>query len=202
MKFVVLSLLSLSLAATAFGQRGPKKSEVWIEDLIVNGSGCPIGTATAIATNSRPGGVVDYFQVTYDDFMVEKPGKARKFCNITLNIKYPSGWSFTVLDVQSDGYAEIQKGVKGQFKMTYEYRGNGRGRTTKRNQRGYWEGDYKFSDEFAHPVYSECGKVYPLNLKTSIKLTGKARNGEPSILTVDQQSGLLTQLFGIRWRRC
>lgn len=202
MKLLFVSLIGLALTSAAFSQRGPGRSEVYIDDVVVNGSGCPIGSATAIVTNSTPNGPVDYFQVTFDEFVVEKPGRARKFCNVLLNIKYPSGWSFTVLDVDTSGYGEIQKGVKGTFKMSYTYRNTNRGRTTKRTQKGYWEGDYEFSDRFAHPVYSECGKVYPLNLKTELKLTGRAKNGEDSILTADVQSGLLTQKYGIRWKRC
>lgn len=202
MKLLLVGIVSFAFSASAWAQTGPGKSEVYIDDVVVNGSGCPVGTATAIVTNSTPNGPVDYFQVTFDEFAVERPGKSRKFCNVLLNIKYPSGWSFTVLDVETDGYGEIQKGVKGTFKISYRYRNTNRGRSKSRTHKGYWEGEYRFSDKFAHPVYSECGKVYPLNLKTEIKLTGRAKNGGDSILTVDQQSGLLTQLFGIRWRRC
>lgn len=200
MKLLLSTVAVFAFAATAAAQHGPGRQEVEIRDVTVNGSGCPIGTATAIVTNSTPNGPVDYFQVTFDEFIVEKPGKARKFCNVLLNIKYPSGWSFTVLDVETDGYAEIQDGVTGQIKISYRYRNTNRGRSKTRKQRGYWEGEYKFNDKFAHPVYSECGKVYPLNLKTEIKLTGSGHGD--SIMTVDQQSGLLTQLYGIRWKRC
>lgn len=200
MKLLLVLAGIAGFAATAAAQKGPSKHEVGIDDVIVNGSGCPIGSAAAIFTNSVPGGPADYFQVTYDQFIVEKPGKSRKFCNVLLNIKYPSGWSYSVNDVETDGYAEIQKGVKATMKMSYRYRNTNRGTSKQRVQKGYWEGDYKFSDRFAHPVYSECGKVYPINLKTEIKLSGKGHGD--SIMTVDQQSGLLTQYYSIRWKRC
>lgn len=188
------------LFATGAMAQGPGPGSVYIDNVEVNGSGCPVGTAHADVRVSS--GTVSGFQVVFDRFYVEKPGTARKFCNVLLNVKYPSGWSYTVLDVKTDGYAEIQEGVRGTFKISYEYRNSGRGRSVTRNQKGYWEGEYRFSDVFSHPVYSECGKVYPLNLKTELKLVGKAKHGGASILTADRQSGKLTQIFGLRWKRC
>lgn len=201
MKLFVTSLLGLALAGTAVAQ-GPGRGEVEIKDATVNGSGCPVGTATVIVTNSKPSGPVDYFQVTFDDFIVEKPGKARKFCNVALDLKFPQGWSYSVMDIETDGYAEIQKGVRGKLKMEYAFRGTSARASKTRNQKGYWEGEYKFSDRFGQVVWSPCGKVLPVNLKTTIQLSGRAKNGEDSVMTVDQQSGLLTQLWGIRWKRC
>lgn len=200
MKLILATLAALSFAATAAAQSGPGKHEVGIEDVIVNGSGCPIGSVEAMLTNSTPGGPYDYFQVVFDDFIVEKPGKARKFCNVLLNIKYPEGWSYSVNDVQTDGYANLADGVRGTIKISYRYRNTNRGRDKTRKQDGPYEDDYEFYDRFAHPVYSECGKVYPINLKTEIKLTGKGH--EPSMMTVDRQSGVLTQFYKIRWKRC
>lgn len=201
MKVLLAGLgLSLALTTSAWAQSGPGAGEVYIDNIEVNGSGCPVGTAHADIRKSS--GTVSGFQVVFDRFIVEKPGKARKFCNVLLNIKYPSGWSYTVHDVRTDGYAEIQKGVRGTFKISYKYRNTNRGRSNSRTQKGYWEGDYSFSDRFAHPVYSECGKVYPINLKTELKLVGSAKNGGHSILTADRQSGRLEQIFGIRWKRC
>lgn len=190
------------VSSAAVAQEGPGKSEVEIVDAVVNGSGCPVGTATVIVTNSKPEGPVDYFQVTFDDFIIEKPGKARKFCVVALDIKFPQGWSYSVLDVETDGYAEIQEGVKGEIKISYEFRSTNSKVSKKRRQKGYWEGEYKFNDSFGQVVWSPCGKVLPLNLKTQIALAGSADNGKSSIMTVDQQSGLLTQKWGIKWKRC
>lgn len=200
MKLLLVLAGLAGFAATAAAQKGPSKHEVGIEDVIVNGSGCPIGSVGVTATNSTHGGPVDYFQVTFDEFIVEKPGKARKFCNVLLNIKYPSGWSYSVNDVLTDGYANIADGVRGTIKISYRYRNTNRGRSKTRKQDGPFDDDYEFKDRFQHPVYSECGKVYPINLKTEIKLTGKGH--EPSEMTVDRQSGLLTQYYAIRWKRC
>lgn len=200
MKLLFVSILGLAATTGAFAQQGPGRGEVFIDGITVNGSGCPIGTAGASVINNSSR-TVDSFQVVFDRFIVEKPGKSRKFCNVLLNIKYPAGWSYTVLGVSTDGYAEIQRGVKGTFKMSYTYRNSNRGSSKTRSQQGYWEGDYQFSDRFAHPVYSECGKVYPLNLKTELKLTGSSNHGQ-SILTVDRQSGLLRQVYNLRWKRC
>lgn len=196
--FLLGNVVSFNLLA-----QGPMNGEVSIKNAVVNGSGCPSGSASVIVTNSTPNGPIDYFQVTFDDFVVEKPGRSRKFCNVLLDLKYPDGWSFSLIDVETDGYGEIQDGHRGQIDLQYNFRNLGtRPAKKSRRQKGYWEGEYTFNDKFGSVVWSKCGKVVPVNLKTTIKLTGKSNSDDPSLLTVDRQSGLLTQLWGISWTRC
>lgn len=185
----------------------PHPGEVEIKDVTVNGSGCPLGTATVILTNSKPGGPADYFQVTYDEFIVERgddlaPRDSRKFCNLALDVKFPQGWAFTIFKMEMDGYAEIGRGAKGEVKTEYFFPHVSRKKRHRKRVKGPFEGDYKQMDDIGvfSSITSRCGVTIPLNLKTTLKLSGSRRNY--STMTVDVQSGLFIQKFGIRWKRC
>lgn len=188
-------------AAPAFGQEGPGPGEVTIKDATVNGSGCPVGSATVIVTNSHEDGPIDSALVSLDSFVVEKPGKSRKFCNIAIDMKFPLGWSYAIADTFIPGAAVIQEGVRAKVDTSVAFRGTSAKGATKRSQKGHWEGTFHLQDWFDHPVWSPCGKVLPVNLKITASLSGKAKQeGGPSVIQIGGQEP--TQLFNIRWKRC
>lgn len=203
--------LTLSLCLFAFSSLAladaPGPGEVEIKDVTVNGSGCPIGTASVLVTNSRPGGPADYFQVTYDNFIVERgdelaPKDSRKFCNLALDVKFPQGWAFTIFKMEMDGYAEIARGARGEVKTEYFFPHVSRKKRHRKRVKGPFEGDYTQMDDIGifSSITSRCGVTIPLNLKTTMKLSGSRRRY--STMTVDVQSGLFVQKFGLRWKRC
>lgn len=201
---IALAPLTMTTAASA---QAPHPDEVEIKDVTVNGSGCPIGTATVLLTNSKPNGPADYFQVTYDNFIVERgddlaPKDSRKFCNLALDVKFPQGWAFTIFKMEMDGYAEIAKGARGEVKTEYFFPHVSRKKRHRKKVRGPFEGDYNQMDEIGvfSSITSRCGVTIPLNLKTTMRLSGSRK--KYSTMTVDVQSGLFVQKFGIRWKRC
>lgn len=198
-----LSLFGMTSLANA---QAPHPSEVEIKNIRVNGSGCPAGTATALVTNSNPGGPADYFQVTYDEFIVEKGPDAyesfRKFCNIAVDIKYPQGWSFSLFNMEMDGYVDIGKGAVGELKTSYRFPFVTGTKTFRKKFKGPFEGDYSEGQDLGifTAIRSKCGRTIPLNIKTTLWIKGSRKNN--SMMTVDIQSGVITQLFGLKWKRC
>lgn len=201
-------LLGLSTAASGQAStEAPKNAEVNFKDIKVNGSGCPVGSTTEIITNEKPDKAFTYFQVTYDLFEVNLGPNAehssRKFCNIALAMEYPVGWQYTVVAMQTDGFAKIAEGAKGIFQSSYEFRGqeNRQKLETKTLPEGY-EGDYEVKAEIDNEktVWSTCDSRIPLNIKSTIWLSGS--EATDSVMTVDVQSGLLSQTYEIKWKKC
>jgi hypothetical protein len=48
-----------------------------------------------------------------------KPADKTKNCQLHLNLKYPGGFQFAVVDSTYHGYAQLDKGVTGAFFSTY-----------------------------------------------------------------------------------
>ena len=74
--------------------------------------------------------------------------------------------------------------------------------STSKKIDGPFEDDFDKSDTAGvfSQAWSPCGFNVPLNMKTTLTLTGSSN--DPAIMTVDQITGMLTQLFHIKWKEC
>lgn len=213
---------------------GPQKgADFKITGLRYSGNGCPKDngqdSASLFATNSKPGGGVDYFQATFDDFIVTRPGSEKKTpkdvkkCTITFNIDHPKGMRFKLDSVEFDGYAEIAKKHKGIFKAVYYFNKNDNDSKKKKRKahkeklKGGYEGDYKFNLAFEFwdsdkkkgkkkKLWTPCnrkGKKINYNIQTTLTLKGHSKDLKAeSMLTADIQSGLFQQKFKMKWVKC
>lgn len=116
MKKTILAsaLLAMTISTPAFSEDAAPKTNnvVNITDGKISGSGCPVGTATVIITNSTPGGPVDYNQNTYDTFVLDQTNlaannRAAKNCKIDLEFKVPAGYTLGKMNMVADGYTTL-----------------------------------------------------------------------------------------------
>jgi hypothetical protein len=49
--------------------------------------------------------------------------ESRKNCQLSVNIKYPGGFQYSILSADYRGYASLQKGITGTVKSTYYFSG-------------------------------------------------------------------------------
>ncbi|KAH9883987.1 hypothetical protein F4778DRAFT_577766 [Xylariomycetidae sp. FL2044] len=99
----------------------PNPAEIQIVSASASGNGCPQGTVT---TDISPDRTVITFG--FDAFQVYTgPGTniadRTKNCQLHLNLKYPGGFQFAVLESTYHGYAQLEKGVTGNFYSTYYF---------------------------------------------------------------------------------
>lgn len=207
----VIAALWAASEPAAFAQgdktEAPANAKVSIKGLKINGSGCPVDSTTELVTNDKPDEPFTYFQVTYDSFVVEigpnPKHDFRKFCNIALALEYPVGWQYTIVELQTSGFAQIAEGAEGQFRSTYQFRGrrNMERLETKKLESGFI-GDYEVTAQVTNEntVWSNCDSRIPLNIKSTIMLLGD--ESKKSMMSVDVQSGLLSQTYEVRWKKC
>lgn len=179
----------------------PGKDQVELIDVVSNGSGCAVGESPKIeAYSSTEEGAIDRIHVTFPNFIADTTERARRFCNMSFDLKYPEGWSYSLEKGAVRGYAEVQKGAKAILKMESTIgRNHGQKSTKKRVQEGYWEGDYTFTDRFGLVHWSRCGKVELLNIKLTAMISGNKEAN--SIVTIDGTTKG-SEDFHIKWRRC
>ncbi len=183
----------------------PSVNEVQIMSVQANGTGCPVGSTTHLLVDTDGSGSADFFQVTFSEFYVERPGTFVKNCVVTAVLGIPNGWSFSIIDVAYDGFADIDQNHNGSITTRYNFPFFSNTVTTSKNLTGAFVGPYTKNDTLGllAAVWSPCGRTAPLNMNTRISLSQKPRtHGGQSYLGVEVQSGLLTQIWGLRWRRC
>lgn len=184
----------------------PPEGSVYIEDIVYGGTGCPNGT---VGTSIAPSGL--NFGVSFDQYiagMGEGYTRAdkRKHCELRINLRVPSGYSYAIADIIYRGYAELDKGIIGTLKSRYRFQGELLEAGFSKTVRGQVDKDFAYEDtlDLESFVWSECGATAPVVLNTQIRLRSTPVAGPEAggTIGVDSVEGKLTQEYGLVWRRC
>ncbi|KAK4243441.1 hypothetical protein C7999DRAFT_36220 [Corynascus novoguineensis] len=208
-------LLPALAAATPIAQVGndgwadaPDPKEIQIVSASFSGNGCPQGT---VSTSISPDKTVITFG--FDAFQTYigpgiSPAERSKNCQLHLNLKYPSGFQFAVLESTYHGYAQLEEGVTGTFYSTYYFSQDAPATTTTQTSitgGGLWaDGQvYTKADQIptASYIFSPCGANGILNINNRIALSS-SNSSAFGMITDDDATYALTQQINIAWRSC
>lgn len=190
--------LGLALGSPSYSQ---ESDEVGIKDADITGSGCQSEAIEVILDHSEPDGPLDIVRIKNPGLRVEDRG--RKICLATINVTNPEGWSYSVAEVKTSGYMAIQTGVKATIANDVSIMGTSQKAKTKRVQKGFWEGRFQMNKEKPRPIWTVCGKTNPINIKQSFRLSGKSKNGKPSVISGGKgETGAVIHEYRLVWRAC
>jgi hypothetical protein len=181
---------------------GPNPSQVHIHSIAYAGSGCPAGSVSeSVSPDAKA------FTLLFDSYVAEGgPGillkEGRKNCQIAVDLRFPQGWSYTVVDVDYRGYVRIDSGASGLQKTNYYFQGQSTGPALQSTFKGPTDKDYHIRDSLGVDalVWSPCGASRALNLNTQVRVT--TRGNQRALMTIDSIDGQLTHKYGIQWRQC
>jgi len=201
---VLLFLLAFAHATTP-----PNTSQVQIRNVQVNGDGCKPGTASVIVTSTDPNNpVADFLEILYSEFQVTRgkgvnAAESRKQCTIVVDLFIPSGLSFTLIDVEWDGFADLPKGYTGLQTSSYKFPFFSNTARAQSKVKGPFNGNYGRQDTLATlaQIWSPCGRTIPLNIQAQVQLTGALTNDQAT-MSIDTTIGKVTQKWGFQWQTC
>jgi hypothetical protein len=131
-----------------------------------------------------------------------------KNCQIHLNLKYPGGFDFTVVDATYHGYAQLDKSVTGTFLSTYYFSQDASATVTTSTTisgGGLWAAGqvYTKADQVptASYIYSPCGANGILNVNNRIALTSSNTTASGAI-TDDDATVAFTHSVHLQWFKC
>ncbi|KXX82360.1 hypothetical protein MMYC01_201306 [Madurella mycetomatis] len=210
--FLLPALVAASPVAQIVGNDGwadaPDPAQIQIVDASFSGSGCPQGS---VSTSISPDKTVITFG--FDAFQTEiGPGTRfpdrTKNCQLHLSLKYPGGFQFSVVESTYHGYAQLEKGVTGNFYSTYYFSQDAGATTTTQTSitgGGIWEQGqvYTKTDQVptASYIFSPCGANGILNINNRIALTS-TNSSAAGFITDDDATVAFTQQLNIAWRTC
>ncbi len=202
----LLSKMFFTAAALMLSTGAMAASPPWvtIDSVKYAGTGCPAGSVMENLSD-------DYkaFSLMFDDYVVEAgPGvsrrEMRKACQINVDLKFPQGWSFSIMDVDYRGYVSLDRGVTGVAQSDYYFQGQRGSARLKTNFRGPVDKDYEYRDRLgmSSVVWSPCGANRSLNIKSQIRVDNRRNRNGTGLLTLDSIDGEVKHIYGIQWRRC
>jgi hypothetical protein len=204
-----LAAFLLPVLAAAYPQAAaPSGDQITIVDTSYSGNGCPQGSVSTSTSTDKT--VITY---GFDQFQTyigpgTKASDKSKNCQLHLNLKYPGGFQYAVVDATYHGWARLDKGVTGSFITTYYFSQDaGKTQTTRTSFIG--GGDLlngqvytkKDSVETTATIWSPCGVNGILNINNRISLTSTDSKAAGE-LSNDDATVAFTQQLHVAWRKC
>jgi hypothetical protein len=206
---ILLPALAVASPLEIVGGESPGSNQVTIVgDPSTSGNGCRQGTVTH---NLSPDNTV--LTLGFDEFQTyigpgTKPGDHTKNCQIHVNLKYPQGFTFSVLHSTYHGFAQLDSGVTGDFFSTYFFSQDaGHTTTTRTTITGggvYQNGQVYTKDDTVDSsavIWSPCGANGILNINNRIALSSNSDNAKGEI-TDDDATVAIQQVLHFQWKKC
>ncbi|MFV2103438.1 DUF4360 domain-containing protein [Micromonospora sp. LOL_024] len=204
--FAVLgTVLALSLSTPAHAapaaSTAPPSSEITVEVVAANGSGCAPGTARVVAHPDNTG-----FRIRYHDFVAtagrgSEVTAGRKNCQLGLLVSVPAGWTIAVAAADYRGRARIPTGATGRQRTSYYWQGSSETSHTDATFTGPYNGYWRTSDVAPVLVYVPCGQQRVLNVNTELRVD-TSTGGSSASMSMTTTEGDVDTLFNLRWERC
>jgi hypothetical protein len=175
MSGAIVSLLASPLSATQDSSEVVPMASVAVEVAAINGSGCPAGTAT---TSFSPN--TGALSVNYDEFFVWKGDGSevtdyRRNCQLSLQVKAPKGWTYTLSGAENRGYAYLVEGVNAVQATSYYFQAGSSTVTSKHPISSPYRGYWKTVDTAANLDdlgFAPCDAQRNVNVNTEIRVSG------------------------------
>ncbi|KAK3903489.1 hypothetical protein C8A05DRAFT_43273 [Staphylotrichum tortipilum] len=175
----------------------PGPNEVKIVNVTAIGSGCPAGHAYV---NVDATGTV--FDVAFDQYIVTagpgtNPANTRKNCRISINLSFPGGYQFSIIETRFTGYASLAEGQTGTCRAGYTFSGDSSQEVVfQKNILAPYEDNYNMIAGVGVESFSRCGLAAILNVNSEIRIQPLST---PYLGTMTVRP---PQTVKVMWRRC
>ncbi len=191
---------AIAQAARADESREPEFTDepAWVSVLSVvkAGSGCPASYGDAVVYGESLL-IIDYDRMTARYGAGHSLRESRKTCQLSIDLDYPSGWTYAVEAVYAETSLRLPAGTTGKAVFSAYFQGTNE---TARAERPYYgpAASYDAMDlYFDRAVFAPCGQSRPLNVKAEVQTSVSRYGGGASRVGLDGPAYLL-----LRWQRC
>ncbi|GID94306.1 hypothetical protein Adi01nite_37180 [Amorphoplanes digitatis] len=198
---LALSLSTPAHAAAPAAAATVPDTNITLEVVAANGSGCAPGTAAVIANSDRTG-----FRIRYNDFVAESGGNAaptdrRKNCQIGVLVTVPAGWSFAIAEAEYRGRARLYSGATALQRTNYYWQGSSTSSSSEETFAGPLQGYWETRDVAPVLVYTPCSAQKVLNINTELRVDGGSSSSKSS-MSMKSSEGDVDTLFNFSWAQC
>jgi Domain of unknown function (DUF4360) len=187
----------------------PPAGALAVDVVTVNGSGCPAGTATVVASSDSSTFVVTYSAYTAQVGVGAKPTDIRKNCLLSLRITPPQGFTYTVTRVDYGGWAHLEAGASATAGASYYFQGSSATGYASHGLVGPLDGAWQAADTSDTPGLASlgsppCGAQRNLNIDTELRVDAGTSNPDAttSYVTMDTTRGGFHSVYHLAWQQC
>jgi hypothetical protein len=177
--------------------------KITVQLVQMNGSGCKkgSGTAHAYAKPDRSGFFVYFDKYTVNSGDAAPPTDARRNCVLSVLVKHPQGFTYSIAEAHYFGIADLQDGATGSEIANYWFQGD---QETLKQVHPVQSDHWHFVDktEPEAQVFERCNQSRILNINTELRV--KAQNPSDPTSTVSMLGTYdnVNTLFSFSWKKC
>lgn len=180
----------------------PDATQTFIQGIVYGGSGCNQGTVVYALSEDQT-----VLTLLLDEFVASTgPGTAvidsAKTCQLTMDLRYPSGWTYSIVSVNYRGFVQLPIGMTAIQTSKYSFSGSQSQATLSTMFWGPVQKDYLISDKLEPEelVWAPCGEAVQSNLNVAVSIIGDF--SKVASLSHDSLDQKVEQKYGILWKQC
>lgn len=203
-----LALLALAtLPSLSHAADAPPRDAVTIQSYSYSGSGCPSDTVAPTLSNDNQALTLGFAEFNAEVLPNGPSSQARKQCTITVQLDYPTNFSYAISKVDYRGYAYLDPKVVATHISHYSFDDRKKPRryiSKLGNSDTLVDENYLFTDNLPQGkfAYSNCGQTRALVIDTEITVDNrKNRQGQGTMMSDSLDLDLRTE-YRLHWKRC
>jgi hypothetical protein len=203
----LLGALAVATPAHAVPDPAPKPDKMMVIDVAsANGSGCPKGSAAIQVSPDNTAFTVTYSEYTASVGPKASPLDFRKNCQLLLDIKVPSGFTFAIASADYRGYASLRPGAYGEQNVGYYFQGHSKTTKSLHTFKGPMEDDWQRTDHvaIASTSFLPCGERRYLAINTDLRVNRGTSDTKKhtNFLSMDSTDAAINTLYRVAWKTC
>jgi hypothetical protein len=119
-----------------------------------------------------------------------------------VDLQYPSGFTYSVNQVNFRGHATLDNGVSATHKTTFYYQGEENQASAQLDLAGPKDTDYTVATAVASTVWAPCGEVRALNINNQVRLSNAGNPSGSGVVRQWLADGKFSQVFNFSWKNC
>ena len=183
----------------------PNDNMMIIDVVSANGSGCKKGTAVLAVAPDNTAFTIAYSTYTALVGPDAGPTDFRKNCQISLDIKVPSGFTYAIAGTDHRGYAKLAHGAFAHEATNYYFQGNSQTVRLKHTFKGPFDNTWQKTDNvgIASLSFRPCGERRYLNINTELQVgRGNSSPKATNLISMDSTDTALKTVYRVVWKKC
>ncbi|MFW7379011.1 MAG: DUF4360 domain-containing protein [Oligoflexus sp.] len=184
----------------------PAYDEIYIRELVANGSGCNLQNTKIHLAPDRKSFTILFAEYLAEIYPRSERRQARKACQVTVNLQVPYGYQYAVAKLEYRGLVSLDAGIEAHHESLYYFQGDQQNSQIKKLERGPLEQSFTYVHDIDlnATIWSPCGASRSLNVKNSIAVqkTSEALDDASGLIGTDSLDGKVQHIVSLHWRRC
>lgn len=179
---------------------------VTVHVVTANGSGCPAGSTEVAVADDNSEFIVIHRSYVARVGVGADPTDSRKNCQLSLDVRVPSGFTFGIVRADYSGRISLAAGAQAWQSANYYFQGDSNTVRRVHPFTGPMRDNWSTTDttDPGSVVFAPCGDQRYLNINTALRVSAGSSNPQTtsSWISMDSPDRNPNSRYRFLWKRC